>query len=197
MLDATGAPLHPTLVADTLLNAEVLLPQGEDMRLAKVIRRSVGENGRVVGHHSDNPILNTILYDVEFPDGAVKPYSANIIAENILGQVDEQGYHTQLLAGITAHSKDETAVAAKDKYFTTKMGRRTLRQTTIGWKFEVLWKDGTKSWVPLKVLKESNPVEVAEYISSRKLAGEAAFAWWVPYTLRKRDRIISAVNSRV
>ena len=197
VLDATGAPLHPTSVADTLLNAEVLLPQGEDMRLAKVIRRSVGENGRVVGHHSDNPILNTILYDVEFPDGAVKPYSANIIAENILGQVDEQGYHTQLLAGITAHSKDETAVAAKDKYFTTKMGRRTLRQTTIGWKFEVLWKDGTKSWVPLKVLKESNPVEVAEYVSSRKLAGEAAFAWWVPYTLRKRDRIISAVNSRV
>ena len=26
---------------------------------------------------------------------------------------------------------------------------------------------------------------------------EPAFAWWVPYTLRKRDRIIAAINLRV
>ena len=31
---------------------------------------------------------------------------------------------------------------------------------------------------------------------SRGLDEEAAFEWWVPYTLRKRDVIISAVNSR-
>jgi hypothetical protein len=29
--------------------------------------------------------------------------------------------------------------------------------------FEIEWKDGTTSWIPLKELKEANPVEVAQY----------------------------------
>ena len=47
--------------------------------------------------------------------------------------------------------------------------------------------------VPLKLLKESNPVETAEYASSRDLEDESAFAWWAPYVLKKRDRLIAAV----
>jgi hypothetical protein len=41
-------------------------------------------------------------------------------------------------------------------------------------------------------LKEANPVEIAEYV----IASEPAFAWWVPFTIQKRDRIIAAVNKR-
>ena len=47
------------------------------------------------------------------------------------------------------------------------------------------------------MLKESNPVKTAKYASARKLVEEPAFVWWVPYTLRKRDRIIAGVNLRV
>ena len=36
--DAKGQPLHLSSAANILMNAEVLLPQGEDMRLSKVIR---------------------------------------------------------------------------------------------------------------------------------------------------------------
>ena len=32
---------------------------------------------------------------------------------------------------------------------------------------------------------------------SRGLDEEPAFAWWVPYTLKKRDRIISAVRNKM
>ena len=46
-------------------------------------------------------------------------------------------------------------------------------------------------------MKESNPVEVADFVTARNIADEPAFVWWVPFFLRKRDRIISAVNSRV
>ena len=46
-------------------------------------------------------------------------------------------------------------------------------------------------------MKESNPIEVVEYAVSQNIQDEPAFKWWVPWTLRKRDRIISAVNSRV
>ena len=48
----------------------------------------------------------------------------------------------------------------------------------------------------LKELKESNPIEVAEYAVANRIADEPAFAWWVPQVLRRRNRIISKVKSR-
>ena len=60
----------------------------------------------------------------------------------------------------------------------------------------MLWKDGTESWVPLRELKESHPVQVAEYAIMAEIADEPAFAWWVPHTIKKRDQIISKVVSR-
>jgi len=45
-------------------------------------------------------------------------------------------------------------------------------------------------------MKESNPVEVAEFAVSQGIDHEPAFAWWVNYTLKKRDRIIANVNAR-
>jgi phosphohistidine phosphatase SixA len=48
----------------------------------------------------------------------------------------------------------------------------------------------------LSVLKESNPVDIAEYVTSRGIDKEPAFAWWVPYTLRKRDAIVSSISAR-
>ena len=85
----------------------------------------------------------------------------------------------------------------KNAFVTTKRGVRKLCQTTIGWNFLCKWKDSSSSWVSLKVLKESNPAEIAEYVTAMGLQDEPAFAWWVHYTLRKRDRIIASVNTRV
>ena len=34
-------------------------------------------------------------------------------------------------------------------------------------------------------------------MTARSIQYEPAFAWWVPFTLRKQDRIFAAVNSRV
>jgi hypothetical protein len=50
--------------------------------------------------------------------------------------------------------------------------------------------------VTLKALKESNPVELAEYAVASRIEEEPAFKWWVRHTLRKRDRIIKKVKSR-
>jgi ribosomal protein L31E len=60
----------------------------------------------------------------------------------------------------------------------------------------VQFKDGTLDWVKLKDLKESNPIELAEYAVANRLVEEPAFKWWVPHVLRRRNRIISKVKSR-
>ena len=46
-------------------------------------------------------------------------------------------------------------------------------------------------------MKESNPVEVAEFAKSREIADEPAFAWWVPFVVRKRDVIISKIKTHI
>ena len=196
-VDATGAPIDQQPLYDRLIHAEVALPQGDRLRTAKVTGRTVDPDGRTVGTYSDNPILNTLVYDVEFPDGEVKEYSANVIAENLFSQVDDEGFALSVFDSILDYEKSDEAVEKKDFYLKTKSGQRRMRKTTCGWKFLVLWKDGTEQWVPLKDLKESHPVEVAEFAKARGIADEPAFAWWVPYVLRKRDTIISLVKARV
>ena len=84
-----------------------------------------------------------------------------------------------------------------DKYFTTLSGTKRTRQTTQGWRFLVEWSNGSRQWIDLKLLKESNPVQVAEYDTSCNIEDEPAYAWWVPYVLRKWAAIVKAVNSCV
>ena len=197
LVDSSGKLIGQQSMHDALVNAELLLPQGESMAMAKVVRRAVDDDGRLVGTYNENPVLNTLVYEVEFPDGQIQQYAANLIAENILQQVDSSGQHSQRLQGILDVKRERNAVSKKDGFVVTRQGRRKLRQTTIGWKFQVKWDNGTTQWIPLKLLKESNPVEVADFVKARGLIDEPAFRWWVPFTLKKRDRIVAAISSRV
>jgi hypothetical protein len=96
---------------------------------------------------------------------------------------------------IVDHKKEGNAVPNEDAFVWIR-GSKYPKKTTKGWKLCVEWKDGTTSWVPLSTLKESSPVEIAEYAVAHDLSDEPAFSWWVPFTLKKRDAIISAVNER-
>jgi hypothetical protein len=69
-----------------------------------------------------------------------------------------------------------------------------VRKTTKGWHLCVEWKDGTTSWERLADLKESNPVEVAEYGASKSFLDNPDFVWWAPRVLKKRTIIIADVT---
>jgi hypothetical protein len=45
-------------------------------------------------------------------------------------------------------------------------------------------------------MKESHPIEVAEYAVVNKIVEEPAFAWWAKKVLCKRDHIIWKVKAR-
>ena len=161
-VDSNGMAIFEKPVIDHLIHAEVSLPKGENIQLAKVLRRSTDNNGQQIGICDENPMLNTMLYDVEFPDGTVREYAANVIAENIYSQVDTDGRSYVMLDTIIDFKKDETAVPKSEQYIITKSGQKHMRKTTTGWKLLVLWKNGTEQWMPLSVLKESNPVDVTD-----------------------------------
>ena len=197
VIDATGRPIIMQSLVDGLINAEVLLPIGDSHAMATVISCAVDDDGRLKGEHNDNPMLNSLMYMCEFPDGSVKEYSANVIASNIFEEADSDGHASTFLHKIVDHRSSGEAVKICDKYIKSKNGTQRLRQTTAGWDFLVEWTGGTRQWMSLKILKESNPVQVAEYAVARNIDDEPAFAWWVHYVLRKRDIIVSAVKSRV
>ena len=90
-VDSVGNRTNQQSMADLLIHAEILLPQGEAVQMANVLRCSINADGNIVETFADNPNLNTPVNDVEFPDGAVKQYAAQVIAENVLMQVDSEG----------------------------------------------------------------------------------------------------------
>ena len=141
---------------------EVLLPSsGKEMISEKQVSWVKDKYGKLKGSYNKNPILDTRVYDVMFPDGAVCQYAANIIAENMYSQVDSNGHHTLHLKEITDLRKSEMSVIVYDKFVASKTGKKSLRNTTKGWDFLYLQKDGSTMWDPLKDLKESNPVDIA------------------------------------
>jgi hypothetical protein len=64
------------------------------------------------------------------------------------------------------------AISKDDGFVEDRYGKRHPRITTRGWDLQVEWRDGSTTWVPLSELKESNPVEVAEYAVANKIAEE-------------------------
>jgi hypothetical protein len=181
---------------DKYLNSEVTLPRGDSTTAGRVVSRKRDHNGKPVGRSNSKPLLDTCTYFVEFPDGTETKYTANIITESMYAQADIDGNQYLLLSKIINHKSDGNAVHIDNSHFTTATGRKKTMRTTKGWKFCVTWKDESTTWEDLKDLKESNPVQVAEYVVSNKLISQPAFAWWVPFTLKKRDRIVAKVNSR-
>jgi hypothetical protein len=181
---------------DEYISAQVVLPVGGESKMATVVGRKHDKDGRPVGTRNSNPILDSRMYEVEFPDGSTDAFTANTIAEAIYGQVDNEGRQHQVLSEITDHRTNDKAVPKGQGTYVTTNGTTRNKFTTAGWELQVEWKDGSSSWIPLKDLKDSNPIEVAEYAVANKIAEEPAFVWWVRQFLRKRDRIIKKVKTR-
>lgn len=87
------------------------------------------------------------------------------------------------------------AIEKDDGFLIDKNSRKRRKITTRGWALLVVWRDGQQSWVPLKDIKESYSIEVAEYVKAHGLIDQPAFAWLAPYTLKKHDRVIMTVNA--
>ena len=180
---------------DTYVGAEVTLSHRGAETRGRVRRRAVDEEGNLFGHANDNPILDTRGYVVEFDDGEVSEYTANVIALNLFAQCDAAGQQHVLMDELCDHKTDGTEVKKEDQYVTLR-GKKHRKITTKGWKLCVKWKDGSTTWERLADLKGAYPIEVAEYAIATGIATQPAFVWWVHKVLKKRDRIVAAVSKR-
>ena len=188
--------LEPTPeVADNYLSMEILFPRGDAMARGRVISRKRDADGNPTGRQHDNPILDTRVYNVQFDDGEISELAANVIAENLYAQCDPEGNQYILLEGLVDYRRNDTATTLIDQR-TIHNGRPSVKKNTIGWQICCQWRDGSTSWEHLRDLKESHPVETAEFAVAHAIDHEPAFNWWVPHVLRKRESIIALVKKR-
>ena len=193
--DGDPPPNDVTAGPDMLMGAEIYLPHGDRNEIAKVMGRKRNSDGLFVGRKHQNPILDSRVFTVRFPDGDERDVSYNTIAEHLFSQVDEEGNQYQLFKEIIGHRKNKRAIEKTDQYRTTN-GKLTKKQTTAGWDLEVEWADGSTSWLPLKQLKETNSVETAQYAQDNRIIEEPAFDWWAMHVLKRRTRLIKMSQSR-
>ena len=183
-------------VPDPYLDMELGIQRGEDLQHANVKRRGVGEDGTPLGVANNNPLLDSLKYEVEFIDGQIEVLTANLIAENLLAQVDDEGHRYILIDEIEDHRTTSEALPKSSGTYHTRAGIERRKRTTKGWEFYIIWKDGSGDWVKMKDLKDSYPVPLADYAVANALQDEPVFAWWVPYTLKKQIAIISKIKSK-
>ena len=184
---------------DKFLGVYVTLPgdDGESKVLARVKDRKRNHDGKLIGTSSPNPILNTAVNNVETPDGNIQEYSVNVIAENLWNQVDDDGYDYNLLYEIIGHKQNDDAIKIENRFYETKTGTKRRVITTKGWDLQARWENGETSYIALKDIKESNPIEVSEYAVANKIQDDPEFAWWINTVLKRRNAMVSKVARRI
>ena len=109
---------HDTLEADDIefesldkyVGAEFFVNDNGKSVPAKVLKRARDNDGNAIGKQHSNPLMDTRAYDCELGDGTVYRYTANVIAENIFAQCDDEGRRLAILQEITDHRRDNTAL---------------------------------------------------------------------------------------
>jgi hypothetical protein len=100
---------------DKFISAEVMLLKGDILVPAQVVGHKRGQDGNPIGQENTNPLLDSRVYEVEFPDGHIEEYVANIIAKNIYAEVDAEGNHFLIMDEITGHKVDENALSKDER----------------------------------------------------------------------------------
>ncbi len=111
-------------------------------------------------------------------------------------QCNPNGNKYILFDSITDYLHDKTFLTHTAQKVTHANGRTYMCHLTVGWQLCVTWKDGLSTWEKLSNMKESHPIESAKYAVSLGIEFEPAFNYWVPFMLKKCERIISLVKKR-
>jgi hypothetical protein len=154
----------PKVLNDTYLHTELAISRDiNGPEYARVTKHLRDKDRLPIAMANSNPILDTRMYEVEYPDGNKASLAANAIAENMFAQVNNEGNQHVLFEATMDHWTEGSEVQQQDAFITTPAGTKQRRETTKGWETLVQWKDGRTTWVMLKDMKNSYPVQLAEY----------------------------------
>ena len=160
---------------DQYIGDEVVLPDQKSDKLMGNVGKHVIYDDTSAGEVNYNAIHDKYLYEIEYTDGTTEQLAANIIAENMMSQVDSEGHKYQVLTEVTDHKKDDSDIAKVNSFIKSSSVNLHRKRKNCLWKLLVEWKYGSVDWVTLKDLKQSKPVDLAEYDVANYTSDEHAF----------------------
>ena len=118
---------------DRYIGLKVPLPIGGEIKEGTVKRRKRDDNSdELIGTAHSNPLLDSRLYEVEFPDGSYTDYAANVIIENLFDQMDDHGRTVLEMSEVVDHRKNDEAIEIKDSWIEMENGIKKRKITTKG-----------------------------------------------------------------
>ena len=111
------------------LGMEPGLLRGPDAELRHAtVNRIIKDNeGVPIGRGNNNPLLDSRQFEVEYIDGYNEILSANVIAENIIAQVDEEGHRQMFFSEIMDHRISSDDISKAQGTFVTSQFARSAR----------------------------------------------------------------------
>ena len=123
---------------------------------AVVEQRVTDEDGVPVGKEHNNPFVCAQAHWVEFIDDNTETLTANIIPENALAQVDEDGNYQLFLDEIADHQSNGNAISKHDGFIISNNSENDYQRLGIVCHLE----DGSTDWITSKDIGASHPLEV-------------------------------------
>ena len=70
---------------DHYIGGKVVVPGKDSIPVpARLKRKKRDDLGNTIGEEHSNPLLETRVYELEFPNGTVDEYAVNIVIENLV-----------------------------------------------------------------------------------------------------------------
>ena len=95
---------------DQYISASVIPPKYYGFSRELVTRQKRDSDENIIASRYSNPLLDTCIYEVQFQDGSISEYVANLIAGNLYSQIDHNGNEFLLLSDILDHRSTDKAV---------------------------------------------------------------------------------------
>ena len=100
-----------------------------------------------IGEEHNNPILNTSVFKFKSTDGIVDQYTVNIIVDNLVDHVDDQGWDTGIFEYIVSfHCDPDMAIPTGEKAYIDSKGSQRPVITTKSWDVQVKYIDRITDW---------------------------------------------------
>ena len=141
-------------------------------------------------------MIDSRMYEVKYEDGHKVAMAANSIASNLFAQIDQDRQRFLLFDEIIDWRTYGSQIKSEDVFIHIFNGNKRRRETNKGWEVCIQWKYGSFTWNQVKDVKEAYPVQIADYAVQNRILKQPAFAWWIKYVLKKRDRIVSKTESK-
>ena len=91
---------------DEYIRAEIVIPGRDALPvLGKFKKRKRDAYGNLMENKNSNPILDTRIYELEFPDERIEEFAVNDFTKNLFNQADLDGWDTGLIDEVIDNRK--------------------------------------------------------------------------------------------